>query len=87
MLKGKLGGQALAERWRQASNVPPLTSQLPACEHGGASSVAPRERARDSSTVGAGSFLELEMAPLSLLTFLGDQPYNIGMDYGIGVYS
>ena len=34
--EGKLGGQALAERWRHPSNVPPLTSQLPAREHGGA---------------------------------------------------
>ena len=32
----KLGAQALAERWRHPSNVPPLTSQLPAREHGGA---------------------------------------------------
>ena len=31
-----------------------------------------RESGPDSSTVGAGSFLELEMAPLNLLTFLGD---------------
>ena len=30
-----------------------------------------RESGPDSSTVGAGSFLELEMAPLVLLTFLG----------------
>ena len=30
-----------------------------------------RESGPDSSTVGAGSFLELEMAPLNLLTFLG----------------
>ena len=32
----KLGAQALAERWRHPSNVPPLTSQFPAREHGGA---------------------------------------------------
>ena len=37
VLEGKLGtAQALPERWRHPSNVPPLTSQLPAREHGGA---------------------------------------------------
>ena len=79
IFKGKLGGQALAERWRHPSNVPPLTSQLPAREHEGGSSwmVAHDGRWRRESgleldsTVGAPSFLELEMAPLSLLTFLG----------------
>ena len=85
---GKFCAQSLVGRWRQAGNVPPLTSQLPAREHG-ARYVRARctvrsstlqhnahrpitERAVDS-TVGAGSSPELDMAPLNLVTFLGDK--------------
>ena len=90
---GKFCAQSLVGRWRQAGNVPPLTSQLPAREHGAqclqarctvrsstvhsalkhvAAQRAPTERAVDS-TVGAGSSPELDMAPLNLVTFLGDK--------------
>ena len=41
-----------------------------------------RESGPDSSTVGAGSFLELEMAPLYLLAFLGDQPTTLKWTMG-----
>ena len=66
-MKGKLGAQVPALRWRHPSNAPPLTSQLPA------SASTPHIGDDERATVGAGSSPQIEMAPpVNLLAFLGE---------------
>ena len=77
-LKGKLGAQVPALRWRHPSNAPPLTSQLPA------SASTPHIGDDERATVGAGSSPQIEMAPpVKLLAFLGEDKIFLGENKNI----